>query len=216
MPAMTNNDPRSLLATSPMSSLQILVCTVTVFLNALDGFDLLAISFATSGIMSEFHIPPAAGLGLVLSMDLVGMAIGSFCSAELPTTSATARNSRVPVVMATGMYLCSHANSEATLPCTDSSPAGHRRHAGSHQCHRCRVLQRQTAQVLGRAHDHRLSTGQHPRGARPFASAEDPHLARGVRTGAVATAVMIPVVWICVPESISWLCASNRQMRSPG
>ena len=30
---MTNNDPRSLLATSPMSMLQICVCTITVFLN---------------------------------------------------------------------------------------------------------------------------------------------------------------------------------------
>src|SRR6188768_3591270 len=45
---MSNNDPRSELALSPMSALQIMVCTITVFLNALDGFDLLAISFATS------------------------------------------------------------------------------------------------------------------------------------------------------------------------
>jgi hypothetical protein len=51
---MTNNDPRSLLATSPMSSLQIMVCSITVLLNALDGFDLLALSFATPGIMKEF------------------------------------------------------------------------------------------------------------------------------------------------------------------
>src|SRR3954469_2259930 len=75
---MSQNDPRSLLALSPMSSLQIIVCTVTVFLNALDGFDLLAISFATSGIMTEFNITPAAGLGLVGAMGLGGMAIGSF------------------------------------------------------------------------------------------------------------------------------------------
>jgi hypothetical protein len=67
---MSNYDPRSLLATAPMSSVQILVCTITVFLNALDGFDLLAISFATPGIMKEFNIPPNVGLGLVLSMDL--------------------------------------------------------------------------------------------------------------------------------------------------
>ena len=44
---MSNNDPRSLLATSPMSGLQIIVCSITVLLNALDGFDLLALSFAT-------------------------------------------------------------------------------------------------------------------------------------------------------------------------
>ena len=66
---MSNYDPRSLLATAPMSGVQILVCTITVFLNALDGFDLLAISFATPGIMKEFNIPPNVGLGLVLSMD---------------------------------------------------------------------------------------------------------------------------------------------------
>src|SRR6187431_1461187 len=75
---MSNNDPRSLLATSPMSMLQIIVCTITVFLNALDGFDLLALSFATPGIMKDFHIAPNVGLGLVLAMDLVGMAVGSF------------------------------------------------------------------------------------------------------------------------------------------
>ena len=77
---MTNNDPRSLLATSPMSTLQIIVCTITVFLNALDGFDLLAISFATPGIMKEFHIPPSTGLGLVISMDLAGKAMFNYSS----------------------------------------------------------------------------------------------------------------------------------------
>jgi hypothetical protein len=75
---MSNYDPRSLLATSPMTRLQILVCTITVLLNALDGFDLLAISFATPGIMKDFQIPPDEGLGLVLAMDLWGMAVGSF------------------------------------------------------------------------------------------------------------------------------------------
>ena len=64
---MTSNDPRSLLALSPMSALQILVCTITVFLNALDGFDLLAISFATAGIMKEFRLDPSVGLGVVVT-----------------------------------------------------------------------------------------------------------------------------------------------------
>ena len=62
-------DPRSLLANSPMSRLQIIVCTVTVLLNALDGFDLLAISFATPGIMKDFGIEPSVGLGLVRAPD---------------------------------------------------------------------------------------------------------------------------------------------------
>src|SRR5262245_63630321 len=113
---MMNNDPRSLLATSPMSGLQILVCTITVFLNALDGFDLLAISFATPGIMKEFQIPPNVGLGLVLSMDLWGMAVGSFLLGGVADYIGRRRAVLTfLVVMAVGMYLCSHAGSREEL-----------------------------------------------------------------------------------------------------
>jgi benzoate transport len=59
-----------------MSTLQILAVAVTVGLTALDGFDVLSISFASPGIASEWGIDRAA-LGIVLSMELIGMAIGS-------------------------------------------------------------------------------------------------------------------------------------------
>jgi benzoate transport len=59
-----------------MSRLQVIVVGITIGLNALDGFDVLAISFASPGIAREWGIDPAA-LGFVLSMELVGMAIGS-------------------------------------------------------------------------------------------------------------------------------------------
>jgi MFS family permease len=59
-----------------MSRLQILVIGVTIALNALDGFDILSISFASPGIAAEWGIDRAA-LGIVLSMELIGMAIGS-------------------------------------------------------------------------------------------------------------------------------------------
>ena len=49
---------------------------ITVGLNALDGFDVLSISFASPGIAAEWGIDRAA-LGIVLSMELIGMAIGS-------------------------------------------------------------------------------------------------------------------------------------------
>ena len=65
-----------MIANSPMSGLQIAVVAITVALNALDGFDVLSISFASPGIASEWGIDRAA-LGVVLSMELVGMAIGS-------------------------------------------------------------------------------------------------------------------------------------------
>jgi benzoate transport len=71
-----NTDPRDVLAQSKMSRLQIAVVGVTIALNALDGFDILSISFASPGIATEWGIDRAA-LGIVLSMELIGMAIGS-------------------------------------------------------------------------------------------------------------------------------------------
>ncbi|HUD96493.1 MAG TPA: MFS transporter [Woeseiaceae bacterium] len=59
-----------------MSRLQIVAVAMTVVLNALDGFDVLAISFASPGIAAEWGINRAA-LGIVLSMELIGMAVGS-------------------------------------------------------------------------------------------------------------------------------------------
>jgi benzoate transport len=59
-----------------MSVLQVTVVTITIALNALDGFDVMSISFASPGIAAEWGIDRAA-LGIVLSMELIGMAIGS-------------------------------------------------------------------------------------------------------------------------------------------
>src|SRR5256714_15014487 len=74
-PQMTT-DPRELIAKSPMSALQVLVIAITVALNALDGFDVASISFAGPGIAREWGIERGA-LGIVLSMEVVGMAVGS-------------------------------------------------------------------------------------------------------------------------------------------
>ena len=71
-----NRDPSEVIANSPMSAPQIVVVAITIALNALDGFDVLSISFASPGIAQEWGIDRAA-LGIVLSMELVGMAIGS-------------------------------------------------------------------------------------------------------------------------------------------
>jgi benzoate transport len=59
-----------------MSRLQVVVVAMTIALNALDGFDVLSISFASPGIATEWGID-RAGLGIVLSMELIGMALGS-------------------------------------------------------------------------------------------------------------------------------------------
>ncbi|KTF70531.1 MFS transporter [Sphingomonas sp. HT-1] len=61
---------------APLSRTQMLGILLCLLLNALDGFDVLAISFASPGIAAEWGIDRAA-LGLVLSMELIGMAVGS-------------------------------------------------------------------------------------------------------------------------------------------
>ncbi len=70
-------DPRTYLDKEKMSRLQIIVVAITTLLNAIDGFDVLSISFAAPGIAKEWGTTQAA-LGIVMSMELIGMAIGSF------------------------------------------------------------------------------------------------------------------------------------------
>lgn len=69
-------DPRAAIAAEPMRAAQIVVVALCIALNALDGFDVLAISFAAPGIAAEWGIDKAR-LGLLLSMELFGMAAGS-------------------------------------------------------------------------------------------------------------------------------------------
>ncbi|AJP74420.1 MFS transporter [Sphingomonas hengshuiensis] len=64
------------MAAEPMRAAQIAVVAMCIALNALDGFDVLAISFAAPGIALEWGIDKAM-LGLLLSMELFGMAVGS-------------------------------------------------------------------------------------------------------------------------------------------
>ena len=71
-----STDPREIISKEPMSWMQVMVVAITIALNALDGFDVLSISFASPGIAAEWGIDRAA-LGWVLSAELFGMAIGS-------------------------------------------------------------------------------------------------------------------------------------------
>lgn len=72
----TGMDPREILANGRMGPRQLIVVAICTVLNALDGFDVLSISFASPGIAKEWGISRGA-LGLVLSMELIGMAVGS-------------------------------------------------------------------------------------------------------------------------------------------
>jgi len=103
------------LADAPMRKGQILAVGICILLNALDGFDVLSISFASPGIATEWGIERAA-LGVVLSMELIGMAAGS-----LALGAICDRWGRRPTIltclllMATGMAFAAGAGSVVAL-----------------------------------------------------------------------------------------------------
>ena len=88
---------------------QIAIVAMATALNALDGFDVLSIAFASPGIVADWHVDKAS-LGVVLSMELAGMSVGALALGALAD-----RAGRRPtillclVVMASGMALASVA-----------------------------------------------------------------------------------------------------------
>lgn len=108
-------DPRRIIDDSPMHWLQILGIIVLCGLNGLDGFDVLSISFASPGIVHDWRISPSA-LGIVLSMELIGMTIGSIALGDLAD-----RIGRRPVMlgclvlMVSGMAMAAQTNTVTTL-----------------------------------------------------------------------------------------------------
>ena len=98
-----------------MSRFQWIAIAVIVGLNALDGFDVLAITFAAPGIARAWGIS-YAGLGGAIAAGLVGMSIGSI---TLPT--AADRIGRRPTIlvclglMALGTFLSATATNLAFL-----------------------------------------------------------------------------------------------------
>jgi benzoate transport len=73
---MAGSDPRAIIENGAMGWRQWAAVALTVGLNALDGFDVLSSAFAGPGIKQEWHLAPD-GLGAVLSMELIGMGVGS-------------------------------------------------------------------------------------------------------------------------------------------
>jgi benzoate transport len=98
-----------------MRPVQIVVVALCIALNALDGFDVLAISFAAPGIAAEWGVDSAT-LGVVLSMELFGMAAGSVLIGNIAD-----RIGRRPtilsclIVMTLGMAAALYANDVMTL-----------------------------------------------------------------------------------------------------
>jgi benzoate transport len=109
------SDPREIINQSEMSILQMLVIAIMVGLNSLDGFDILSISFASPGIAKEWGVDRTA-LGIILSMELVGMGLGSFFLGSLADKIGRRPTALYCLtVMAIGMFMVTTTTSIYTL-----------------------------------------------------------------------------------------------------
>lgn len=110
-----SRDPSDIIAKEKMGAFQITAVLICILLNAVDGFDVLSISFASPGIATDWGVDRAA-LGLVLSMELIGMAAGSIVIGGLAD-----RIGRRPViifcilVMVAGMVAAAFAHDVVSL-----------------------------------------------------------------------------------------------------
>ena len=201
-----NHDPREVIASSPMSPLQVFVIAITIGLNALDGFDVLSISFASPGIAAEWGIARDA-LGIVLSMELIGMAIGSVVLGGVAD-----RIGRRPTVlgclalMAFGMVMATTASGLVALSAwrilTGLGIGGMLAAITAMAAEFSNTRRRHLSVSL-------MSIG-YPLGA-VFGGMVAARLLRGndwrsvFYFGAAVTAALIPVVYFVVPESVHWL-----------
>jgi benzoate transport len=112
------DDPRQSMARGPMTGRQFAAIGLCVALNALDGFDVLSISFASPGIASEWRVDRAA-LGIILSMELIGMAAGSVLLGQIADRVGRQTTSFFCLcIMALGMLSTTQATSITMLAAT--------------------------------------------------------------------------------------------------
>ena len=206
------DDPRVIISREPMRGIQLVVVALCVALNALDGFDVLSISFASPGIAAEWGIDRAV-LGIVLSMELIGMAVGSIFIGSLAD-----RVGRRPValgclvIMATGMALASTAHDVTTLSAfrlfTGLGIGGMLAATNAITAEYSNARRRNLAVAL--------MAGGYPIGAVVGGAVASRLLAGGswravFTLGAVCTALLIPVVWLWIPETIASLVQRRPQ-----
>ena len=81
----TITSPIEQLQQAPMKLEQWYVVAICIGILALDGYDVLSIAFAAPGITEEWGLSKSV-LGVVLSLELLGMAVGSIIMGSLADT----------------------------------------------------------------------------------------------------------------------------------
>jgi benzoate transport len=203
---MTTTDPRDIIANESMRGLQWAVVILTIALNALDGFDVLSISFASPGIAQEWGIERGA-LGIVLSMELIGMALGSvFLGGVADKIGRRPTILGCLVVMAVGMIMATTVRGLVDLSLwrivTGLGIGGMLASINAVAAAFSNTRRRDLSVSL-------MSIG-YPLGA-VAGGIVAAQLLRGndwrsvFYFGASVTALLIPVVYFVIPESVHWL-----------
>lgn len=191
----------------PMQTAAILIC---VLLTALDGYDVLSISFASPGIADEWGISRAA-LGIVLSMELIGMAVGSVLFGSV--ADAVGRRPTVflcLLLMAAGMYLAStSANVEVLSAYRFGTGLGIGGMLAS-----INALTAEFSNLRRRNLSVTVMAAGYPVGVIVGGSIASTLLVsydwRSVfLLGAGATAAFFPLVWYFLPESVAFITAKQ-------
>lgn len=108
-------DLREKIDSTKMGRYQWLIIAICTLLNALDGYDVLAISFASNQITEEFQLSGLA-LGLLMSSALVGMAIGALSLGPVADRIGRRKMTIIAVVMnIAGLFLSATAGSAFQL-----------------------------------------------------------------------------------------------------
>ncbi len=107
--------PKQIIENGRMHPRQWTAVMITVFLNALDGFDILSSAFAGPGIKQEWNLAPD-GLGAVLAMELVGMGVGSLLLGGVADRIGRRKTILLCLsLMSMGMFLAAFAASPQSL-----------------------------------------------------------------------------------------------------
>ena len=208
-----NKSPREIILHTPMGGLQIAAIALCIGLTALDGFDVLSISFASPGIAAEWGIDRGV-LGIILSAELIGMALGSAVIGNVADN--VGRRPTILgclVVMILGMVLAATATAVTPLLvyrfCTGLGIGGMLASVNAMTAEYSNAKRRNLSVTL-------MAAG-YPAGV-IFGGTIASNLLRSYDWpsvfvfGAILTACFLPLIWYFMPESIEFL----QHKRPPG
>ncbi len=202
--------PAQIIEQGRMHPMQWVAVALTIALNALDGFDILSSAFAGPGIKAQWNLGPE-GLGLVLSMELIGMGFGSILLGGMadklgrrPTMLACL------VLMAAGMFLAHQAATPQSLSAwrfmTGIGIGG--------MLAAINAVAAELSNLKNRSFAMALMVIGYPLGAfiggliaQVLLKGNDWRIV--FEFGAIMTAICIPLVWLFIPETPAFLAVKQ-------